>query len=67
MYHCAQCQNGAVNDYGLRYAHCSTCGRNCYDEPQNFEAGVAFCSDFCADVRILAAVDQERALEYAAS
>jgi hypothetical protein len=52
MPHCDHCAEAPVNDYGLRRAHCATCGVLCWDDPANFEQGTAFCSDFCADVKI---------------
>jgi hypothetical protein len=55
MPHCDHCATAPVNDYGLRRAHCATCGVLCYGDPRDFEQGAAFCSDFCADVKGMAA------------
>lgn len=54
MPHCSHCATAELNDYGLRRAHCATCGVLCYGEPCDFEQGVAYCSDYCADVWTLA-------------
>jgi hypothetical protein len=57
MPHCDHCATAPVNDYGLRRAHCATCGVLCWDDPRDFEQGAAFCSDFCRDVWLMARWD----------
>lgn len=56
--HCAYDLTAPINRHGLRRGHCSFCGVLCYDEPQFFENGLAFCSTFCEDSAILASIEK---------
>jgi hypothetical protein len=64
MPHCDHCATAELNEHGLRRAHCATCSVLCWDDPRSFEAGMGFCSNFCADVKLTAVSTAPDGLQY---
>lgn len=63
--HCDHCLTAPVRADGARRGHCSVCGVLCWDWAEHFEMGLAFCSAFCEDVRMIAECDPTHAMDYA--